>query len=191
MNCTEQKIWGTLDCIGICKASLWKSEKTFYPFLRYLFSILRKPYNPKSLESCGMISHRGRTEGTCVNSGVLSDWEITPKLSNVLTDWLYILGGFLSQLYVSAPLLAFFPHIDYRVFLSFPSWLQHWLPAMIPPVRGESWPISQYNTAGSRRNGVHFELHLYLVINLTLLKQIVICIKTSFNTLPVYKSFNL
>lgn len=75
-----------------------------------------------------MTSHRERSEVAYVHSGVknstlLGDWEMTPKQS--ATDWLYVLGGFLSQLYVSVPLLSFFPHIDYTVFLSSLSWLQH------------------------------------------------------------------
>lgn len=90
-----------------------------------------------------------------INSGAVSDWGMTPKLNTALTDSLYVLGGSLSPLYVSAPLPAFFPRTDYTVFLSSLSWLQRWLPATIPPMREESWHISQYSTAGSRRNRIH------------------------------------
>lgn len=160
--------------------------------LKHIFFLILQPPKFGKLSNYGMTNQRHRSEGTCVSSKVWNDWETTSKLSTALTDWLCIPEAFLSQPCVSAPLLAFFPQTDCTAFWSSLSWLQHWLPVMIPPMREEDCPISQYSIAGSRRKRVHmirkqeFEVKLPLVINLTLQKQFSICIETIYSILPVF-----
>lgn len=140
-----------------------------------IFFLVLQPQNFGKLSNSGMINHRNRSEGTHINFKAWSDWEMTAKLSTALTHWLYIPEAFLSQPCVSVPPLAFFPHTDCTAFWSSLSWLQHWLPVLIPPMREES-SHQKYSIAGSRRKGVNmmrkweFEVNLPLIINLTLQK---------------------